>query len=293
MESLDVLFIITTAIRGMNQILVWSVALLAVMLMTQALFLTQVLHASIFSEDSLAKLSEKERVDIHVLFEYFGSFSRCLLSMFELTLGNWPPVTRILQEQLTEWFMPICLLHKLTIGFAVVGVINGVILQETFKVASTDDMIMMRQRKRAALLLKKKMKMLLGALDADGSGTLDWEEFKVIAHIPEVKTWLAAMDIETDDLLTLFQLVDRDHGGSISADELALRMPRIKGAARGIDVMSLMNLMQHTTEQVANLHKATLQTANEMSILLRTRALVTSHANHANLVDDLLKMVHI
>ena len=40
-----------------------------------------------------------------------------MLSMFELTLGNWPPVTRLLSEEVTEWFMLICIAHKLTIGF--------------------------------------------------------------------------------------------------------------------------------------------------------------------------------
>lgn len=65
-----------------------------------------------------------------------------------------------------EWFMLLCILHKLVIGFAVVGVINGVFiqaatrkllgpvfgseklldfLQETFKVASSDNQIMMRR----------------------------------------------------------------------------------------------------------------------------------------------------
>merc|ERR1711865_467181 len=110
----------------------------------QALLLTQGLHASVFTSASIADLSEEEMEGRRELYKYFGSFSRCLLSMFELTLANWPPVTRLLQEEVSEWFMPICLIHKLTIGFAVVGVINGVILQETFKVASTDGMIMMR-----------------------------------------------------------------------------------------------------------------------------------------------------
>lgn len=30
------------------------------------------------------------------------------------------------------------LIHKVTMGFAVIGVINGVLMQETFKVASYD-----------------------------------------------------------------------------------------------------------------------------------------------------------
>ena len=43
--------------------------------------------------------------------------------------------------------MLLCILHKLVIGFAVVGVINGVFIQETFKVASSDNQIMMRTTK--------------------------------------------------------------------------------------------------------------------------------------------------
>lgn len=37
-----------------------------------------------------------------------------------------------------EFWMPFCLFHKLTMGFAVVGVINGVLMQETFKAKSRD-----------------------------------------------------------------------------------------------------------------------------------------------------------
>lgn len=36
-----------------------------------------------------------------------------------------------------EFWMPVCLIHKLTMGFAVVGVINGVLMQETFKASRT------------------------------------------------------------------------------------------------------------------------------------------------------------
>ena len=85
------------------------------------------------------------------------------------------PLAHILVNQ--EWFMLLCILHKLVIGFAVVGVINGIFIQEgigastsllcsvlscvvlpavlpfssgskvkeTFKVASSDNQIMMRR----------------------------------------------------------------------------------------------------------------------------------------------------
>jgi len=40
----------------------------------------------------------------------------------------------MLPKNSKEFWMPVCLIHKLTMGFAVVGVINGVLMQETFKV---------------------------------------------------------------------------------------------------------------------------------------------------------------
>ena len=44
--------------------------------------------------------------------------------MFEITLANWPPASRLLVENVSEWFMLFGVLHKLTIGFAVVSVVS-------------------------------------------------------------------------------------------------------------------------------------------------------------------------
>jgi len=217
-------------------------------LMTCSLFLTQVLQTVSFNNIQANGLSAVELERSRKLYEYFGSFSRCLLSMFEITLGNWPPVTRLLSEEVSEWFMFFCMVHKLTIGFAVIGVINGVILQETFKVAQTDDVIMLRQKQRASQQVRKKMMSLFEALDQSGDGNLEYEEFEVIANIPEMKTWLASMEIETDDLKTLFELIDDDCSGSITAEELASRMPRIKGTARSIDVLAMAQKHQRELE---------------------------------------------
>merc|ERR1719456_1865831 len=168
-----------------------------VMLCTIALFLSQALHVVYFADKTAANMPPEELELKRKLYEYFGSFTRCLLSMFELTLANWPPVTRLLTEEVSEWFMLVCVVHKLTVGFAVIGVINGVILQETFKVASTDNVIMVRQKQRAQKNMRQKMEALFNTLDVSRDGTLAFEEFKLIADHPEIKAWLQAMDVET------------------------------------------------------------------------------------------------
>eukprot|EP00971_Amphidinium_carterae_P219129 4349964-Amphidinium_carterae.2 len=44
----------------------------------------------------------EERLEVYL---YFGTFSRALLSMFELTMANWPPICRLLMENVSELWM--------------------------------------------------------------------------------------------------------------------------------------------------------------------------------------------
>lgn len=245
LESLNALYLMSTALQGMTLVVLWAVALLVVMLTTCALFLTQYLHSSYFDDMSREALSQSALETHQKMYEYFGTTSRCFLTMFELTLANWAPAVRLLTEEISEWFTPICLTFKLTIGFAVVGVINGVILQETFRVAATDDFIMVRQTKRAQLALRQKMQVLFAALDRSEDGEVDFNEFQIISCHPDVMHWLSSMDIETSDLRTLFDLVDIDGNGSISLEELVTQMPRIRGTARNFDLLAMRQELRH------------------------------------------------
>merc|ERR1719379_2527428 len=90
------------------------------------------------------------------VYKFYGSFARSMLTMFEMTLGNWMPPCRALVENVSEWYLLFNLAHKLVIGFSVVSVITGVFIQETFKVATTDDRIMLMQKERAVKTHTKK-----------------------------------------------------------------------------------------------------------------------------------------
>ncbi|CAE7818491.1 Cacna1i, partial [Symbiodinium sp. CCMP2592] len=160
-KTFDSLYLMTTALKGSALILTWACVLLLVLQILLALLLNQILYTVYFPSEDYPLAERLE------LFEYFGTFTRSMLSMFEITLGNWPPVCRLLSEKVSEWFMLLCVLHKLVIGFAVVGVINGVFIQETFKVASSDNQIMMRQKERSSNLHEMKMRQLFLEADND------------------------------------------------------------------------------------------------------------------------------
>merc|ERR1712232_1079262 len=106
------------------------------------------------------------------VFQYFGTFARTMFTMFELTFGGWVKIGRILTAVNGWWGVPI-LAHQFMVGFAVLSVVRGVFMQQTFKVAETDNYIMMKTREREATIHAEKMKRLFKTADKDGSGGID------------------------------------------------------------------------------------------------------------------------
>eukprot|EP00928_Gymnodinium_smaydae_P043323 TRINITY_DN29052_c0_g1_i2.p2 TRINITY_DN29052_c0_g1~~TRINITY_DN29052_c0_g1_i2.p2 ORF type:complete len:344 (+),score=84.34 TRINITY_DN29052_c0_g1_i2:1545-2576(+) len=124
--------------------------------------------------------------------------------------------------------------------FFFVGVINGVFMQETFKVASTNDRIMIRQKEKATKLHTKKMKHLFAQADDSGDGILNKDEFLEVMDDPSVKTWLAAMELDAGDPETLWELLD-DGDGHLTAEELVKGVGKLKGTAKSIDLVTLLH----------------------------------------------------
>ncbi|CAE7780787.1 CACNA1H, partial [Symbiodinium pilosum] len=56
------------------------------------------------------------------VFRYYGTFSRTILTMFEILFANWAPPARVLLENMSEWFSVFFLLYRCVLGFAVLNV---------------------------------------------------------------------------------------------------------------------------------------------------------------------------
>lgn len=84
--------------------------------------------------------------------------------------------------------------------------------------------------------------------DTSGEGLLDFDEFTVVLQDPQVRTWLAAQEINTSDADVLFKLLDEDKTGEITAEQLVTGMTRIKGSARSIDLLVLQREIRDFAE---------------------------------------------
>jgi len=245
-EKFDALYLMMTSIKGSIAALAWSSILLLVVQMMLALFIATILEGYLISDETDG--------DKHKVYEYYGTFSRAMLTMFEITLGNWIPVTRVMMKNVTEAYVIFALIHKFIIGFAVVMVITGVFVQETMKVAQTDNTIMLRQRERASKLHVKKISALFAVADSDGSGRLDAEEFAEVCADPSVKVWISAMGLDVSNASTVFEQLTHQLGvEDLSAEELVVGVSRLKGSARNMDMSILRNENLELRKIVTNL----------------------------------------
>lgn len=260
-RGFDSLIVMTTALQESANGLFWVAVIMLVVELMFALLLNQVL-VTMVSQTSYSKQEEK------VLFEYFGTFPRSMLTMFQVTLGTWVPVARILQEVVGPVMNTFTILHKVTIGFACIGVINGVFMQETLRVAQSDDVIMMRDVARRDRLHADKMKAFFDLADQSGDTMISRKKWKDVMASPSTKQWFAAQGLSIRDPDEVFTLLDADRSETMTIDELIVGVAKLHGPARSLDLAILaeqQRQLQLLTEQLA----ASVKRGEEMEITRR------------------------
>mmetsp|Transcript_93379 Transcript_93379/g.166084 ORF Transcript_93379/g.166084 Transcript_93379/m.166084 type:complete len:566 (+) Transcript_93379:43-1740(+) len=173
-----------------------------------------------------------------IVFKYYGTFTRTMLTMFEVLFANWISPCRVLVDHVSEWFSLVFIMYRCLVGFAVLNVVNAVFVQQTMKVAQNDQEFIIMQKQKAMRSLTTKLKLLFQDLDTSGDGLLTWEEFSVVLTDEKMSALLSSMEIETQDLKSLFELLDSGDG-HIDAEEFASGVLAIKGPAKSLDVAQL------------------------------------------------------
>merc|ERR1719181_650019 len=125
------------------------------------------LALSSFLADFL-EMGEPGNAQYTTVFKYFGTFSRALVSIFEISFASHVPAQRALMENVDETYAWFFVGYKCIVGLSVFKVITGVFLHETFKVCSEDDELMIIQKKRQLKKYIRKMQNLFDKVDESG-----------------------------------------------------------------------------------------------------------------------------
>eukprot|EP00927_Polykrikos_kofoidii_P062017 TRINITY_DN56842_c0_g1_i1.p1 TRINITY_DN56842_c0_g1~~TRINITY_DN56842_c0_g1_i1.p1 ORF type:complete len:631 (+),score=92.33 TRINITY_DN56842_c0_g1_i1:259-1893(+) len=256
----EVLNLMVTAVSTSFVVVFWSLIILFLVIMVGALIVSHFLEAFIANEAH--PLTSRTLV-----FEHWGTFTRSLVTMFELTLGNWGPPCRLLQDHVSDWWIVFFLGYKCIIGFAVVQVITSVFIQQTFKCVAVDEQVMLNEKAKATGAYLRNLESLFSKIDVSGDGFLSPEEANFCLGNKTVQTWFAALDIELAEAKCLFVALD-DGSGMISPQDFIDGIKRYRTPAKSIDCQmmrrELRQLMRLITGLGASIQQATTRPHHDL-----------------------------
>jgi len=132
-------------------------------------------------------------------------------------------------------------------GFAVLVLMNLVtaILVDNAVVCSQQDHdILLLQKAAERKKELKELQELFVLIDADGSGTITWEEFKISFNNAEVRRKWALLDFEPDECKDLFDLLDDGSDGGIVLEEFFDGLQHMQGQAMSRDILRIQKTLK-------------------------------------------------
>jgi voltage-gated sodium channel len=177
--------------------------------------------------------------------KYVGTIYRTMWTIIQvITFDNWATdIARPMSEvsPITTWVM----LGIITIcTFGVLNVIIAVMVERTLTIAKENRDIIGSVLEKTEKELLKSMAEDFFALDADGSGELDYEEFQKLIRTPSFGFKLRLLGVFEDEAESLFELMDADSSGTVSPEEFCGGLSKIKGPAKGQDLVQLITFAQ-------------------------------------------------
>lgn len=259
MSSFDSLFLLLKAMHASQQALIWSFLILGLCQLVVGLFLCQLVQDFIADDTN----SQEARIKI---FQFFGTFSRSMLTMFEVTMANWVPSCRALAYEVSEFFIIFYIFYRCMFCFAVLKVIAAVFITETNRVLEHDDELTVMKADREKRLFLHKVVKAFHKIDTEGRGKFGWEHLEKLMHDEELSVMITTLGFQKHDFEKLFWLID-DGSGEISINDFVGKMGKLKGFSKTIDILTMLKLVHRMDQKIQHLlEKLFHESGNDLEI---------------------------
>jgi len=243
----DSMFLLVRSIQASAGAFLWSFILLFFIQLAAGMLLHQLVKP--YLTDATVPVNLREGI-----YRAFGTFTGTMLTMFEITFANWVPVCRLLVDNVAEVYGLFFVVYRCMFCFAVIKVIAAVFISETNRIVASDDHLAVVKSQRAREDFTRKLKTMFRMLDESGDGQLSWGEFQHLVSDEVTKSWANAMEIDTRELEELFAFLDTGNG-MVSLDEFMDGIPKMRGAARSMEVMHILFLTRRMEQKLSNIQR--------------------------------------
>merc|ERR1712050_251781 len=85
------------------------------------------------------------------------------------------------------------------------------------------------------------------------SGNLTWPDFESLLHTTEMEEYFKAIDVDISEAQSIFELLDIDQSGTLTAEEFIAGCMRLNGSAKALDLMVLMDQVKALSFSIAKI----------------------------------------
>jgi voltage-gated sodium channel len=184
--------------------------------------------------------------------QYVGTVYRSMWTVIQMiTFDNWATDIVRPMSEVSPITTHVCLATITLCTFGVLNVIIAVMVERTLTIAKENRDIIGGVLEKTEKEILKSMADDFFALDEDGSGELDFDEFQNLIHTPNFSFKLRLLGIFEDEALSLFELMDVDASGTVSPEEFIAGLQKLKGPAKGQDLVQLISFAQKQCSRAA------------------------------------------
>lgn len=200
----------------------------------------------------------------------WSSVPEAMLTLFMAISGgiDWDDALIPLQE-VSPVAVAALLLYIVITVFTVVNVVTGVFCNTAIESAAADkDIAVMKQmRKHAAQV--QVLKNVFREIDEKSNKSITMEDLEEAMSAHKLSSFLQSMGIDTEDVMTLFQIIDSDGSGFIDVDEFVTGCMRLHGPAKSLDVAKMGFENQITKEAIKDVDDTLQIMKEQLSTLLQ------------------------
>jgi hypothetical protein len=186
----------------------------------------------------------------------FGTVPIALLTLFKCITGgqDWGETYDALDG--VGVIFGLCFLGYLYFMiFLVLNVVIGSVVANTESVVKRDKEVLVQEEMSRVKEYANDIKEFFNKADADSSGSLSRAEFVDYLHDERVKSYFQALELDTMQAQTLFDLLDNNENGEVGITEFFEGCMRLKGGAKSLDVQLAIFKLENIEDKLAELTK--------------------------------------
>lgn len=219
---------IVASVMGSLKALLWTVVLLMIFMYMVAVYFTQTVTDYKVAQGAAYPT---------VFDDYYNSVFKTFVGLYMAISGgmDWSDMADPLFEHLSPGVGVIFVFYVAFSLLCILNVVTGVFVESALKNAQQEE----------NLFMERNLTKIFQSTDLDNNGTLDWEEFEAAVQTEEMQEFMRSINLEPDEAITLFKLVDVEERGQVMMEEFVIQCSRLRGQARSIDLMTVLFEMRH------------------------------------------------